>query len=95
MPLPQKLIYSEINLIFYEMKENMLPHPIEFIATQRREAALEAAELHRLLKAIRKEQTSRQSITWPIRQWLGARLVVWGCKLQGCRAIAAPTLVEL
>lgn len=68
----------------------MLPHPIESVATQRQEAALEAAELHRLLKAIRKEQTKPQSVSGPMRHWLGDRLVAWGCKLQGRRVTALP-----
>lgn len=72
----------------------MLPHPIESIATQRRETALEAAELHRLLKTLRKEQVNRQSTTWQIRHWLGDRLVAWGCKLQGRRVTALPQLLD-
>ena len=72
----------------------MLPHPIEFIATQRQEAALEAAELHRLLKTIRKEQTSRQAVIWQLRHWLGDRLVAWGCQLQGRRMTALPQLLD-
>lgn len=72
----------------------MLPHPLESIATQRQEAALEAAELHRLLKAIRKEQTKQQSVIWQVRHWLGDRLVAWGCQLQGRRMTALPQLLD-
>lgn len=88
------LNYFTNKLKFYEKKENMLPHPLESIATQRREAALEAAELHRLLKAIRKEQTKQQSVIWQVRHWLGDRLVAWGCQLQGRRMTTLPQLLD-
>ena len=72
----------------------MFPEQIEIMAHAHRQALLQEAEQRRMLKLLPAQQTSSDAPTWRLRCWLGAHLVDWGLKLQGCRTAATPYFIE-
>jgi hypothetical protein len=83
-----------IKLDIQDTEESMFPDQMEFVARERRQAFLEAAEQYRLRKIVAAQQTTGDTTTWHLRCWLGAQLVEWGFKLQGYRVASLPQLPE-
>jgi hypothetical protein len=72
----------------------MFPEQIKIMAHVHQQVLLQEAEQRRILKRLRAQQTSTDASTGRVRYWLGAHLVDWGLKLQGCRTAAMPHFVE-
>jgi hypothetical protein len=73
-----------------ETEETVFPDQMEFVARERRQAFLEAAEQYRLRKRVAAQQANQATMTGQMRCWLGTQLVKWGFQLQGYRGTALP-----
>lgn len=66
---------------------------VEFMAYEQHKDRQQKAARMRLIRSIRQQQGHDQGLAVQVRNWLGARLVNWGLKIQGHHTILPSQVV--
>jgi hypothetical protein len=72
----------------------MFPGNVEFIAYERHKDLLQEAERMRLINAVQRQQANDRAASRKLTNWIGAQMVQWGLRLQGCSIVPPPQVMS-